>query len=598
MCGLVGLYNPKFSQDKIRSRVKKMNQLIQHRGPNGEGYYSSNSLPFAMGMKRLAIMDVELGNQPLHSRDNRFHFIFNGEITNAKPLKKYLIEKYDTQFTTLSSDTEVAFNLILKEGINSIYKLNGMFAFCLYDSLDNEIFLARDRSGIKPLYYSNIDNCFTFSSEIKPLLINEFISKQINLTSLVHFSSMMYTPGPSSIFSQIKKIDPGTILQFNLSSNYLKKHIFYEIKFGSSSKKKIEEVSYDLKNIFDHSINRWCESDVPISCSLSGGVDSTSIAYCMKRQNIDFSTYSLGFDNENYQNIDESDLAEDTSKVLNKRFTKIIYKTKNFLNDIDECIESLEEPYAGGFPSWPLFREVKKERKVIIVGTGGDELFGNYGKWKRLFLVNKFKKINLELFKKYYFDLFYYCSDEEKKTIFSFNIEKHQPTSNYLYDIYSNSDFSNPIDQVANLDFKTQLPYEFLFMTDKFSMAHSVEARPVYLDNNLIEYVSKLNSKIRTSLFNIKKLQKNSLNDYLPDKIMQRKKQGFVLPIEDWIIKKNKSHILSLFDKRKIIRQDIFDKDILSSTIIPILESKIKVRYQKVWSLYMFQLWYDKFIKL
>ena len=158
---------------------------------------------------------------------------------------------------------------------------------------------------------------------------------------------------------------------------------------------------------------------------------------------------------------------------------------KNFLNDIDECIESLEEPYAGGFPSWPLFREVKKERKVIIVGTGGDALFDNYGKWKRLFLVNKFKKINLELFKKYYFDLFYYCSDEEKKTIFSFNIEKHQPTSNYLYDIYSNSDFSNPIDQVANLDFKTQLPYEFLFMTDKFSIEHRFDALPVYLDNNL-----------------------------------------------------------------------------------------------------------------
>ena len=194
-----------------------------------------------------------------------------------------------------------------------------------------------------------------------------------------------------------------------------------------------------------------------------------------------------------------------------------------------------------------------------MVGTGGDELFGNYGKWKRLFLVSKFLPINISLFKKYYFNLFYYCKDEDKRELFNFNLNKFQPTSDYLFGIYNDSKFKNPIDQIANLDFKTQLTDEFLFMTDKFSMAHSVEARPVYLDNELIEYLSNTHYSQRTNIFDIKRLQKDALKKYIPTEIMNKNKQ-VCAPIDKWSKENHLDYLLSFLIKKNLRNKEYLMK--------------------------------------
>ena len=594
MCGIVGLLNFKDTRENVNKNTLAMMDLIKHRGPNDSGLYRDSFFPFSMGMTRLSIMDIENGSQPVASNDNRYQFIFNGEIVNSLDLKKYLVQKYKINFNSKTSDTEVAFNLLVTEGIESINKLNGMFALCLYDSKKKIISVARDRSGIKPLYYVLKDNFFSFSSEIKPLIFNQEVSKNINFQSLYHYTSLMYVPGPNTIFDEIKKIEPGTILKFQIENNHVEFRKFHAISFGSWQKRKQSDLNNEIYSIFNDSINRWSQSDVSISCSLSGGIDSTSIAYCMNQNGNNFINYTLGFSNSDFKSIDESETAIITSQNLNKHFEKVSYDNETLFEDINDCVKSLEQPYAGGLPSWPLYKKIKEKNKVVMVGTGGDELFGNYGKWKRLFLVSKFLPINKNLFKKYYFNLFYYCKDEDKKELFNFNLNKFQPTSDYLFRIYNDSEFKNPIDQIANLDFKTQLTDEFLFMTDKFSMAHSVEARPVYLDNELIEYLSNTHYSQRTNIFDIKRLQKDALKKYIPTEIMNKNKQGFVLPIDKWSKENHLDYLLSFFDKKKLKKQGIFNENLIESLINPLLYSN--ARFEKIWGLFMFQMWYSNFI--
>ena len=594
MCGIVGLLNLKDTRENVNKKILNMMHLIKHRGPNDSGLYGDSIYPFSMGMTRLSIMDLDYGSQPVVSDDKRYQFIFNGEIVNANDLKKYLIQKYKISFKSKTSDTEVAFNLLITEGINSINKLNGMFALCLYDSEKKIIYVARDRSGIKPLYYVIKNNFFSFSSEIKPLIFNQEISKNINFQSLYHYTSLMYVPGSNTIFDDIKKIEPGTILKYQIEDYHFEFRKFHKINFGTREKREQNDLNEEINLIFNNAINRWSQSDVPISCSLSGGIDSTSIAHCMDKNGINFTNYTLGFSNPEHKLIDESDIAIITSQKLNKQFEKISYDNESLLRDINDCVNFLEQPYAGGLPSWPLYKRIKEKNKVVMVGTGGDELFGNYGKWKRLFLISKFLPINISIFKKFYFDLFYYCKDEDKEKLFNFNLNKFQLTSDYLFNIYSNSEFKNPIDQIANLDFKTQLTDEFLFMTDKFSMAHSVEARPVYLDNELIEYLSNTHYSQRTNIFDIKKLQKNALKKYIPLEIMNRNKQGFILPIDKWIKENHLEYLLSFFDKKKLKRQGIFNENLIESLIKPNINTNF--RYEKIWGLFMFQIWYSNFI--
>lgn len=594
MCGIVGLYNFSDTRIGVNKNIKHMMNLIKHRGPNSNGSYDDPTYPFSMAMTRLSIMDLDFGNQPVVSKDGRYQFIFNGEVVNYKSLKDYLEYNYKINFQSKTSDTEVAFNLLISEGIDSVNKLNGMFAFCLYDTHEKNIYLGRDRSGIKPLYYVLKNNFFSFSSDIRPLIFNQEVSKNINFESIYHYTSLLYVPGSNTIFEEIKKIEPGTILKYRISDQHYEFKRYYKIEFKSDLKKKNYELNNEINSIFNSSINRWSQSDVPISCSLSGGIDSTSIVHCMKENGIEFTNYTLGFSNNDHKAIDESNYALSTSKLLNKSIEKINYDYDNLFEDLNDCVNSLEQPYAGGLPSWPLYKKIKEKNKVVMVGTGGDELFGNYGKWKRLFLINKFLPINLSLFKKYYFNLFYYCKDEDKKGIFNFNLKKFQTTSEYLFNIYNDCESKNPIDKIANLDFKTQLIDEFLFMTDKFSMAHSVEARPVYLDNELIEYLSKVHYSQRTNIFDIKKLQKTALKNFITNEIMNRGKQGFILPIDKWIKENHLKYLLSFFNKKKLKKQGIFNENLIETIINPHLS--ISNRYEKIWGLFMFQMWYSNFI--
>ena len=383
MCGIVGLLNLKDTRENVNKNILNMMHLIKHRGPNDSGLYGDSIYPFSMGMTRLSIMDIDYGSQPVVSDDKRYQFIFNGEIVNANDLKKYLIQKYKISFKSKTSDTEVAFNLLITEGINSINKLNGMFALCLYDTEKKIIYVARDRSGIKPLYYVIKNNFFSFSSEIKPLIFNQEISKNINFQSLYHYTSLMYVPGSNTIFEDIKKIEPGTILKYQIEDYHFEFRKFHKINFGTVERRKQNDLIEEINLIFNNAINRWSQSDVPISCSLSGGIDSTSIAHSMDKNGINFTNYTLGFSNPEHKLIDESDIAIITSQKLNKKFEKISYDNESLLRDINDCVNSLEQPYAGGLPSWPLYKKIKEKNKVVMVGTGGDELFGNYGKGKR-----------------------------------------------------------------------------------------------------------------------------------------------------------------------------------------------------------------------
>ena len=598
MCGIVGIYRKNISSSDLKNKIKILNESQHHRGPDENGYFFDLENFFAMASKRLAIQDINFGKQPMISRDKRYSLIFNGEIINAPEIRSELIKK-KIYFETINSDTEVLLQLLIHEGIESINKLNGMFAFAFYDSFYKNLILCRDRIGIKPLFIFNKNNTLLFSSELKSISESSFYSKEINYESLFHYSSTMFVPGNNSIYKNILKLEPGHIFFYNLKTNETKIQAWYKLKFKIDYSKSKNYWIDKTKYVVDRSIKNSVISDVPFSILLSSGIDSSIIATSLAKNKIKLCTYTLGFDSEekNIKNINELDLARFLAKKIGSTHKEIIYKQNDFKKDLVSMVKSMGEPYGGGLPSWAVFKSIADNFKMALTGTGADEIFGNYGKWKKLIPFQLIgKKISKNIFRKYFFEQRYYMSDNLKKSkIFSHNFESELNTSDFLYSIFESSNDTDVRNKSSYLDLKTQLPNEFLIMTDHFSMAHSLEIRPPFLDNEIIDLYLEMPPNFRTSFFDLKKLLKNSFRDYLSDKIINAQKKGFILPVRDWMKNDLNKTVINLFDEKKLFRQGIFKKDLLNDYILPTLYDDNK-NITPVWGLLMFQLWYDEFI--
>ena len=600
MCSISGVFQKNSNNTEVHNLSKKMNNLLVHRGPDKASTYFDKSIPFAMGMNRLSIMDITSGDQPFISNDGRYSLIFNGEIINANEIRKKLTEEKNINFLSKNSDTEVLFNyLIHMDGLNNLQQLNGMFAFAFYDSFKNKIYLARDRFGIKPLFYTKNKNNFYFASEIKALKQISDINLDLDNESICDYLSLMYVANNKTIYNNIKKLPSGSLLQYSCLNGDLKISKWFNFSFikNFSNKINFQEIEDLLISKIEDAVVKWKISDVPISCSLSGGLDSSIITKIISQHSSTVNTFTLGFDEKDIN--DELDAAAKIAKICQTNHYEIKINTSQLIKEIPAMVHALDEPYGGGLPSWFIYKQASKNFKVILTGTGADELFGDYGKWIYLDKISSFKLDKIALFfNKFYFNRNNYFNEAEKRKILNNDVFVKNRIEEVIFEKYKNNFVDNPIDKTSLIDLEGQLQDEFLQMTDRFSMAHSIEARPCFLENELVEFVLKIPPHIRTKSLDTKYLLRNISEKYFSKEISQRPKQGFVLPISLWINNFFYKEFEKLFSVDRILNQNIFNKNILIDFINPLLnELKRNDKNSKVatklWSLLMFQLWYE-----
>lgn len=594
MCGIVGTVGIKNNE-----RLKVMNQIQFHRGPDSEGMYWNEKEKVGLAMRRLEIVDITMGSQPMFNENKDIVIVFNGEIFNAPELRKKLMLKGHS-FETLNSDTEVLVHLYEEIGQDMLNELNGMFAFLIWDNNKKILFGARDYAGIKPLYYFKEKDTLLAASELKSIISGGGINKELDMQSISDYLSLQFIPSPRTIYKDIKKLGAGEAFIYNVYENSFYVYRYWNVKNCIADRYMYyDEAVWMIRKKMTIAVERWKMSDVQTSCLLSGGIDSASLVAMLSSEGNIINTFTLGFENE--CDVDERRLAALVANRYHTHHTEIILKEDDLLSDLNEMIYALDEPYAGGIPSWYVYKMIGKQYKVAFTGVGGDELFGNYGKWIRYeSRKNRFgayrweykKGVSVMNFIRYPYGSIYhkYMPDNIKKKIFI-----HAFTDvDYLYEMMIKENKTKSWkNTIPCIDFKMQLPDEFLFMTDRFSMAHSVEARTPFLDKEFIQTVFGILPEIRTSSQSLKGLYIDAVKDLLPNEIINAPKKGFIIPYEHWLKGKLKNLVEYYFSVDFVKRQGIFNRNLKDVLLQPFMKGESQYT-PYIWTILMFQLWYDR----
>lgn len=595
MCGIVGIIGPQKD-----AWISLMNGEIHHRGPDDNGVFRDRNAGVTLAMTRLAIIDLAGGHQPMSTPDGRYTIVFNGEIFNAADLRAEL-EAEGQVFRTAHSDTEVLLYLMARQGKAALTKLNGMFAFALWDEVAQELLCARDRFGIKPFYFSASGGRLALASELKSLLALPWVERTVDHDSLYHYMSLMYVPGDETAIAGVSRLPGGHWLSWTAAQGVTQGR-WWSPQIGGRAAMSREEAVQRIRAALETAVARWATSDVPIGCSLSGGLDSSAIVGLLAQQGHQLRTYSVGFTGKGEERWNELPLARAVAERWCTEHQEIVLDPLSLLDDLIQMVWHLDEPYGGGLPSWSVFKQMSRSVKVGMTGSGGDELFGNYGKWRELeggWLQRNLGRTHTdaESFRKRFFERYYYLSDAAKQS----HVLQHAPTQGdtcaWLYAHgFTREGAVDVRDRCALTDIVTQLPEEFLMMTDRFSMAHSVEARTPFLDNELADLVLSLPSHLRTRRDDLKGLLRDAVADVLPPPLVNAPKRGFVIPLTLWLRGTLRPLVERLLASERLAAQELLKPEFYARYVQPHLDGR-QDNTQVVWAALMFQLWYLVFIE-
>ncbi len=605
MCGICGF---NFVDKKS---LHQMCDLIEHRGPDDVGFYTSSKI--SIGMRRLAIIDLKTGAQPQHNEDEDIWIVFNGEIYNFIELTQQL-EKKGHQFYT-NSDTEVIIHSYEEWGERCLNKLRGQFAFCIYDSQKKQLFLARDHMGLKPLYYYFDGELFIFGSEIKTILCHN-IPREVDRYAFNLYLSLGYVPFNLTLFKGIFKLPPANYLKFDLENKKLELKNYWNITFIINRNKSLNQLAEELKSLIINSVKIRLISDVPIGAFLSGGLDSSAIVGIMSElMEAPVKTFSIGF-GENAAS-DETKYSRYVSEYYNTDHTEIIVNP-SYYNLLPELVWHFDDLIADAaiLPVHLMAKHAKKKMTVALTGDGADEVFAGYYYYYDPIKskINKFlPKILLEKAMKLYnyipvYELRHAISyHEQLKTkegrYLRILLQVHDKEKSHIVpfmtkDVKSiiKSRFIDQLDiinQSINWDLKYQLPNQFNMKVDKMTMAASLEARVPFLDRKIVSWASSIPSEFKLKGEIEKYILRVAMKDILPQKILTRKKKGFGTPVNLWLKKALKDvtdEILERLTKRK----DLVKPDFIKLVI----KNKLNPKFRKLpWNLIMFEIWYETFIE-
>lgn len=555
MCGIAGLLN--FNEQPVApSQIKAMTDIIAHRGPDGEGQYISDSI--GLGHRRLAIIDLSpAGHQPMQTHDGRYIITYNGEVYNFKELRIEL-EALGYQFHS-NTDTEVVLNAYVQWGVQSLNKFNGMFAFAIWDKKEKKLFLARDRYGIKPCYYFKTETCFAFASEIKAIIASDRYKSELDKEALVEYLTFQNFFTDRTLFKDVKMLMPGHYIMLDQQGKLLKQQ-YWDFNYCESLNITESEAIEETDRLFKQAVQRQLISDVPINAYLSGGIDSGAITIIASQSLPHLCNFTVGFDLSSASGLelsfDERAKAEHISYLAKTEHYEMVLKAGDMEKCMDRYVWHLEEPRVGqSYPNYYAAMLASKFGKVVLSGAGGDELFGGYP-W-RYYYCDQPKTFD-EFIDDYYLKWQRLLSNSVLKELLSPISQDIQNvwTRDIFADVFTNIrkdviDSNDAINFSLYLEAKTFL-HGLLVVEDKLSMAHGLETRVPFLDNDLVDFAMKLPNalKIQTTPTHAnendliekaavrkstgKQILRKTLQKYLDDKIVNDKKQGFSSPDASW----------------------------------------------------------------
>lgn len=617
MCGIIGYIGPGNNSKKENSDFLINGALndLKHRGPDNQSFKHTKS--GFLAHVRLSIIDTNVeANQPMSDPSERWTIIFNGEIYNYQSLKDELI-KDGISFQT-SSDTEVLLQLLIKYGKGALNMLNGFFAFCFYDSLNDSYLIARDRFGIKPLVYYKASDEFYFGSEIRSLIYLG-IEKKINKSALANYFRFNYIPAPQTIFENTFKLLPGQCI--SISDGEIHEESYYTYYPKEKSIDNFQTATDKVKDLLESSVKKRLVSDVPLGSFLSGGVDSSIIASIAAKYHPNINTFSIGFNDEPF--FDETEYAEKVAKHINSNHSTFKLANSELYSNLDNIIHAIDEPMAdsSAINVYLLSKLTKEKVTVALSGDGADELFSGYNKHHALYWAGEKNLKNS--FIKTFGGLTNITpkSRQSKWSNFARQIEKYQKglkltsEDRYLFWasfmnsskverlVYQKPVYDLPIKSVSDfndylfMDFNLVLPNDMLRKVDMMSMANSLEVRTPFLDHELVEYVFSLPPSFKINSTDKKIILKEAFKDDLPEEIFHRKKHGFEVPLLKWFQNELKEELKTVvFNKEKIIEQALLNWDVIKEIEKDLFSRNPKDAVMETWSLYVFQKWYDKFI--
>lgn len=617
MCGIAGVIGENTKNKPFL--IKKMVDRIAHRGPDDDGFYNDEKV--GLGMRRLSIIDLKSGKQPIESKDASSLIFFNGEIYNYKDLRQDLTKK-GFEFKT-NTDTEVILHLYEAEGEKMVVKLRGMFAFCIYDKRRGSLFIARDYFGIKPLYYFKKDGAIkAFASEIKSILLHPEYKREVNDEAVFKYLSFQYNLLKETMFKNIYKLDPGSFLKINLQDGKFREERYWSFEFAPDERMAEEESKRKLLTLLEDSVRHHMVSDVSVGSFLSGGIDSSIIAVLMKKvsdlnsSGKNNSTFTVGF-----KDLSEGGEARVTSDSLSTDHTDIIISAEEYFEALPKIVWHFDEPVAD--PSavglYFLAKEASKKVKVVLSGEGADELFGGYNiyleplsfsrMWMKFvpkFLINMFFRpiagLRVDFKGKNY--LKRYFSKLEDWYIGNASIFKKDEIDRLwkgkryekfnLTDYYKKATNLSDSTKMQFIDMNTWLVGDILAKADKMTMANSLELRVPFLDVKIADFASKLPDRLKFRRGVTKYLLRESVKDIVPESTRNRKKLGFPIPIRNWLTQE-RSELYNRIISNQYIRKKmnvIQIKDLIRDH----LNGK-KDNSRKIYLLLLLAIWHEIFFE-
>jgi len=563
MCGIFGVVNftgtLQYSEDNIKAACNK----IFHRGPDESGYYNEPGV--ALCHRRLSIIDISGGKQPMSTEDGRYTLTYNGEIYNYEVVRSTLVSKGYT-FTT-NSDTEVVLKAFAEYGYKCFSLFNGMFAVAIWDKQERSLLIARDRMGKKPLYYTIIDDTAIFSSELKSIYVLNH-NKSIDYQALQDYFTFGYIPTPRTIYNNIFKLEPATYAI--ITNEGLTKASYWDADFTTDDSISYTDAKQRVEDLLDKAVERRLVSDVPFGAFLSGGIDSSIVVSMMQRHlSTPVKTFSIGFDVARYNELDD---ARKISKHIGTDHTEFVLES-NCTDIVHEFTKYYDEPFgdSSSLPTYFVSKLAKDHVKMVLTGDGGDEIFGGYKRYSRQ-LINDMasslipypgtvssllKSVPSTKFRKISDALTRACSEYPhnylQEVALSTSSVVHSIINKSIvdYDSYDSiaplfTSQGNGLNRIYYGDIKSYMLDDILVKVDRMSMANSIEIRSPFLDVDLVEYSSRLPVNYKTSLRKGKLLLRDIASKYVPDDIVHNKKKGFAIPLKEWFNKELKNLLVDL----------------------------------------------------
>lgn len=626
MCGIAGKLYWDRHHPVDPDLLKRMTDEIAHRGPDGEGYYLSGGV--GLGHRRLSIIDLSTGDQPMSNEDGTVWVVYNGEIYNFPELRSELEARGHT-FKS-STDTEVIVHLYEEVGLDAVVRFRGMFAFALWDERKRLLLLARDRVGIKPLYYTSTGNALLFASEIKSMLIDPTVRRSVNLGAIDRFLTYYYLPGSETLFDGIHKLDPGHYLTAQDGRVGITQ--YWDLSFSETPGRKSYDSAVEaLQELLSRTVKDHMISDVPVGVLLSGGVDSTGVLrYAVAEAERPIHTFTIGF--EGSEVADERPFARLAAECYGTIHQDMTMRADDFRDFLPKFIWHMEEPVCEP-PAVALYFVSRLARessiKVLLSGEGGDEAFGGYQNYRNLLLLETVKsafgraRSLLQLGIKgfgllgirrvgRYGDLImpalseYYYSRTATPTT-AFNRRKRwlytEEFANSLGDgvsdgvtrrLFDKMKNQSPLNCMLYVDTKSWLPDDLLVKADKMTMATSVELRVPLLDFQVLEFAASLPPHFKVQGWATKRILKSALKESVPKEILQRKKTGFPVPYERWLKKDLKDFVLDTVSSQLDNLTGYFNK----SNLLDLIHAQENGDgcSQEVFSLLILALWHQQFL--